>query len=217
MLLHDINQILDCYKSHNAPDIEFNDDMKAYSYGSTSNTYLLHKSSIIVKMYNTKLRWSTQNHDNIKDIFTRELVAMKQLEGVPQMPQLLSYDEDAHIIKSTYMGESLYNKFVLPHDWVEQIEALFDLLTQNNVNYPEFNLKNIVVLNDTVSFIDFGLAIFHKDCDNKDNKYIFIELLEMLDNKFKIITDTEQKQILYHTLLNNIKLECADKYSKNIF
>jgi len=216
-LIDDINNILDCYQSHNKNDIEFNETIKAYSYGSTSNTYLLKSNNVIVKVYNDKLRWTAKNHDNLIDIFESELTILKRLVGVPRTSQLLSYDEDALTIKSTYMGESLYNQFILPPDWKVQIEGLFDILSRQDISYPEFNLKNIVVLDGTISFIDFGLAAFAEECDNKNNKYVFVELLDILDSKFSNVTDTEQRQILYHTLINNIKIEGADKYSRNIF
>ena len=121
------------------------------------------------------------------------------------------------------MGNSLYNHFFLPEDWQEQITTNFNNLTQNNIYYPEFNLKNIVYLNGKLAFIDYGLAIFYDNdtiCNNINNCAIFIELLTLLNEKFKSIdsNDTHKKQVLYITFINNIKIEISnneEKYKKN--
>ena len=115
----------------------------------------------------------------------------------------------------------LYNNFILPEDWKEQITNNFNSLTQNKIYYPEFNLKNIVYLNSKLSFIDYGLAELISDdeeCNNIDNCSIFIELLTLLDEKFKSIdsNDTHKKQVLYITFINNIKINNEEKYKNNI-
>ena len=123
------------------------------------------------------------------------------------------------------MGCSLYTNFILPEDWKEQITNNFNSLTQNKIYYPEFNLKNIVYLNGKLSFIDYGLAELISDdeeCNNIDNCSIFIELLTLLDEKFKSIdsidsNDTHKKKVLYITFINNIKINNEEKYKNNIF
>ena len=111
----------------------------------------------------------------------------------------------------------------------------------SKINIP---VKNITVINQTINFIDYGLATFYDDNDtiiniddisnntnnninininnlNKNNCDVFIELLEKLNNKFNeiIIDNLEDKQIqiqiLYQTFIFNMKLE--NKYSNNIF
>jgi hypothetical protein len=207
-LLNDINYILDCFNYHDPSNNTF-----AYNYGSTSNTYKIinNNTNHIMKVYNNKLRWSTKNHDNSQDIYDKELNILKKLVGELKFPQLISNNNNIII---SYMGTSLYENFNLPEDWKEQIIELFKILDKCNIYYPEFNLKNIVVLNKKISFIDYGLA----SCDstNNNNCKIFIELLEKIVSKFEPIKhNIETIQVLYKTFINNLKLEKT--YENNIF
>jgi len=166
----------------------------------------------------------------MRDIFNREIAILNELYGIPNTPQICMYDdENKYIIKMTYLGESLYDKFILPDDWKEQIYSIFTTLTTKNIYYPEFNLKNIVVLDNKISFIDYGLAKFNDDGsdgsdssnDNTHNCNIFIELIDLLNEKFKNIDDTHTRQVLYITFINNIRIDMVinneDKYKNNIF
>lgn len=249
ILINEIQHIIKCFHFHNIY-IKYNNNnnkkLKAYSFGSTSNTYLLeddndNNDKVIVKFYNNRLRWTFKNHSNICDIFNREIEILKKLKGVPGTPQLINSDikfETKNIVM-TFLGTSLYQNFNLPNDWKEQITYIFNQLSNKNIYYPEFNLKNITVINQTVNFIDYGLATFYDDNNtiiniddisnntnnninlNKNNCNVFIELLEKLNNKFNeiIIDNLEDKQIqiqiLYQTFIFNMKLE--NKYSNNIF
>jgi len=105
------------------------------------------------------------------------------------------------------MGKSLYTDFVLPADWKEQISALFVSLTEANIYYPEFNLKNILLLDGQLTFVDFGLATLDGDKINVGNEKVFVGLLETLDNKFRTLDNPEQKRVLYSTFINNLKIE----------
>lgn len=86
---------------------------------------------------------------------------------------------------------------------------------ENNclIYYPEFNLNNIVILNDDIYFVDFGLAKNTND-SNTDNCNIFIKLLKILVDKFKNKT-LKQKHILYNTFMNNMRN--LKLYTNNIF
>ena len=82
------------------------------------------------------------------------------------------------------------------------------------IYYPEFNIKNILVLNDTISFIDFGLAEFDSNKDNTENCVIFIDLLQQLEDRFK---DKDcNTNLLYTVFINNIKTHKIEKYLKNV-
>lgn len=219
-----MNTILDCFKLHNTLAADYNERLKALSYGSTSNIYKIQNHNVVIKVYNEQLRWSIDGHNNANEIFNKELEILKKLQGVPNVPQLIQYDEPTQAITMSYLGTSLYNDFSLPTDWKNQISDIFSVLTENGIVYHEFNLKNIVVLDDKLAFIDFGLATFEKNTTNEHNCKIFIELLEILDTKFKETefkdvadtTDiTEQKQLLYITFINNLKIN--QQYSGIIF
>jgi hypothetical protein len=163
-LLNDMNNIIESFTLHNTlhKSNDSNTTLKAYSYGSTANTYIC--NNIIIKAYNSILRWTHIKHNNINDIFNKELAILKKLSGIPNTLQLINNNDTKTIINETklikliYMGCSLYNNFILPEDWKEQITNNFNSLTQNKIYYPEFNLKNIVYLNGKLSFIDYGLA-----------------------------------------------------------
>lgn len=182
--------------------------IKAYNYGSTSQTYILNKpdKDVIIKAYNDKLRWTTKDHDNSDDIFRKELNMLKK--NISCMPKLLDYDEKSKMIIMTYEGESLYNNFSLPDNWEKQIRGIFTMLTSNNILYPEFKIQNILVLNGKITFVDYGLASCPLDCkiDNTENCEKFIRLLSILNDKFSVVKDRETRYRLYNTFIKNLKI-----------
>lgn len=206
-VLHDIDNILTAFNLHDGIDTF------AYNYGSSANVYL-HSDGTITKHYNNNLRWTTINHDNIQQIYQNE----RELLNNDHNKVMISYDDEKLIIRMHYSGESLFDKFNLPNDWKDQIIAIFEHFDKLNISYPEFNLKNILVKDDVITFIDYGLASNNDDNTdqiNKNNRNVFIELLDILNDKFRDIEDNEQKQILYFTFINNMKL--TNQYIHNIF
>jgi tRNA A-37 threonylcarbamoyl transferase component Bud32 len=177
---------------------------KAYGFGSTSSIYLNKDEGVIMKVYNNKLRWSCKNHDNLKEIYNTEISIMKR---IPDISSLVTYDDNKLHIRMKYFGESLYNDFTLPDDWIVQIISIFNNLSLNNIYYPEFNLNNIVVLNDKINFIDYGLAVLVDNADNTNNCNIFIKLLDMLNERYKTENDLNQRHILYNTFMNNLRIK----------
>jgi predicted Ser/Thr protein kinase len=132
----------------------------------------------------------------------KELQILDKLKNVSSIPKLVDYDNRDIIME--YRGESLYNDFNLPTDWKEQITNIFSELTKNGVFYPEFRLQNILVLDGKISFVDFGMAEFRYECDNTENLNKFIELLSLLEGKFKDITDLDARHRLISTFLKNV-------------
>ena len=228
-LLQTIENVIADFNKHNPLE-----NIYAYDYGSTSNVYILKSENSpdkILKIYNTKFRWNTTKyyHDEKHecDIFNKELEILNKL-----YPNIIEFNHENRTIISPYLGQSLYENFILPSNWKEQIHNIFNNFNSHNIFYPEFNIKNIVVANDVINFVDFGLALLEstpKENLNKNNCDIFIEILEKLDIKMKQIdyecsqqTDTsevvdlyEKKHILYNTFIFNIKNE--GKYIENIF
>jgi predicted Ser/Thr protein kinase len=158
------------------------------------------------------------NHSNLQDIIQNEILLLKRLQGFDYFPQLIN--NNSNEIHLTYTGETLFDNFNIPSDYKEQIIAIFEILNSNNIYYPEFNLKNITCLDGRIYFIDFGLASNINDIqemNNNANKQYFIELLDLLNNKYKEITDIEQQHIYYNNLVVNVKLNSDSKYKNNIF
>jgi len=201
-LMNDINYILNSFTLHNT------NSLKAYGFGSTSSIYLLKENNTVIKVYNDKLRWSCKDHDNLNNIYNKELMIMEKLT------QLITYDNKTLSITMKYLGESLYYMFGLPDNWEKQICDIFTNLTNNNIYYPEFNLNNIVVQDNVISFIDYGLAEIN-NVDNTNNCAVFIKLLNILNEKYKIVQDQTQRHILYNTFMNNLRSN--NMYSSNIF
>jgi len=208
-LMNDIDYILNSYTLHNILDEEYNETLKAYGFGSTASIYLLKDNNIIMKVYNNKLRWSYKNHDNRSIIYNNELLIMQKLS------QLIKYDIDKLTITMQYLGDSLYYNFLLPDDWETQIINIFNILNINNIYYPEFNLNNIVVKDNVISFIDFGLAEILNDTDNTNNCNVFIKLLKLLNDKYKSVHNNTQRHILYNTFMNNLRIN--KMYPLNVF
>jgi hypothetical protein len=139
-LVHNMITTLAEYNLHNTVDEQYGEVIKAYNFGSSSHTYILKHSGVCIKKYRKVLTWTTTDHDNIDDIFCREVQILKKKNKI----KLLHYDEKEKLIKMSYEGTSLYNNFNLPLDWKTQIKNLFDDLTKNNIYYPEFRLQNIL-------------------------------------------------------------------------
>ena len=210
LLLDDIDNIINKFTLHNKMNNRYNELYKAYSYGSTSNTYLLEKNNKIIKIYNDKLRWTTKNHDNHIAIFYKECAIYNILYS-----NECNIDMNDLSIEMDYKGISLYDNFVLPENWKEQLINIFNKLSKNNIYYPEFNLKNIVIKNSVVSLIDFGLATQINNVDNSNNCEIFIELLEKINIKIKKNKTHNDNLITFTTFINNLKLN--KQFLNNIF
>jgi tRNA A-37 threonylcarbamoyl transferase component Bud32 len=206
-LIDTIDYILDSFTLHNIYSEKYNNTYKAYSFGCTSSTYLINNN--IVKVYNNKLRWTTNNHDNLDEIFKNELKILDKLN------YLIDYDDKLKILTLKYMGESLYNNFELVPNWRSQIVLQFKKLSENGIYYSEFNLNNIVVLNGKILFIDFGLAEMVEDVDNSNNCTIFIKLLHILNEKFQTVKETKERHILYNKFMNNIRINKL--YTLNVY
>jgi GR25 family glycosyltransferase involved in LPS biosynthesis/tRNA A-37 threonylcarbamoyl transferase component Bud32 len=178
-----------------------NRDIKAYGFGSTAHTYRVGNDRLL-KRYNEKLRWATEGHDDPKTIMSKEIELLDKLKNVISVPKLI--DHIGMDITMEYRGESIYNNFKLPKDWKDQITNIFSELTKNGIFYPEFRLQNILVLDNKISFVDFGMAEFRDKCDNTVNLEKFIKYLSLLDEKFKLVIDLDARQRLISTFLKNV-------------
>lgn len=207
------NIIDDIYEIIKKFNLSNNCELFPMNYGSTSNVYLL-KNNIVVKVYNNFLRWQCQGHCEKTEIFEREIYILDKLKSSNYFQKIYSYNDD--MIYMEYLGDSLFDNFMLPHDWENQIRNIFQILNDNRIFYPEFNLKNILILNNRLYLIDYGLA---RICDesNENNLLNFIEIINILREKFNEIKDVEQQHIFYNNFINNIKLDKDSKYLANIF
>ena len=212
-IVNNIFNTLTRFNLHNTTDMKFSDIMKAYSYGSSAHIYYLENRNIIIKVYNKKLRWITDNHSIPREIFNKELNFLQKQKNI----KLLDYDIENMILKMEYEGESLYDNFVLPENWKEQIKFIFDEYNKYNIYYTEFKLQNILIKNNIIKIVDFGLAKNIDNCNNDNNCNVFIELLDSLNNRFKTVTNNETKNLLYTTLIHNIKIHNIQKYINNIY
>ena len=52
--------------------------------------------------------------------------------------------------------------------------------------------------------MDFGMAEFKTVCDNTENLNKFIKFLNLLEDKFKVITDLDARHRLISTFLKNV-------------
>ena len=211
-IIDEIKFIISSFELHNHFDKGL--IIKAYNFGSTSSVY--RNGDDVIKVYNKRLRWVCDGHSNIRQIFNKEFNILKLLDC------LIEYNYEKMVFRIKYKGESLYNNFILPTDYKDQINRIFNYFSFKNIYYPEFNINNIIVSNEgDISFVDFGLAhiinkdVFYENGINYENCKNFIELLEILNNRFKNIEDSKQIQILYNTFINNMKN--SGKYSNNIF
>ncbi len=203
-LLKNILFTLNNFTLHKEIDKQYYEKIKAYSFGSTAHTYILKNNKIIIKKYNDKLRWTTEGHDDSFEIFNNELKILQKINHLNHIPKVMGFCPEEKTIKLTYEGESLYNNFKLPKNWKKQIKEIFSHLTSNKILYPEFRLQNILVLENKISFIDFGLAKFDDNADNSFNCQRFLKLLDLMNKKFK--NNKNKVHQLSGTLLDNENL-----------
>jgi hypothetical protein len=208
-IVNDIYNIIKCFSDTSSIDNFFNEKMIPLNYGSTSNVYLLVDHEIVVKVYNTKLRWEYVNHNNSSKIMEKEIVILNKVQ------KIIKHTSDKIYMK--YTGDTLFDNFILPVNWIDQLRKIFDMFNKNNIYYPEFNLKNITCKNDNLDIIDFGLAEIIENTDNNLNLINFIDLLTMFDEKFQSITNIEEQHVYYSNFINNVKMSNEKKYNMNIF
>lgn len=204
------------------------------NYGSTSNIMLACNEKsfdmercVVIKHYNHNPRWKnlTCEHVSSKDICTKEIQILNLLKNSNHFAKIINTNANTNtstnMIFLEYTGYTLFDNFTLVYDWEKQIGDIFDELDKRDIYYPEFNLKNITCKNGIMYFIDFGLARIEFDIEknniNINNKNVFIDLLQIISNKFKIITDVDIQHVFYNNLINNIKLTKNPKYINNIF
>ena len=196
-LVNNILFIINKFNLHNK------NGMKAYSFGSSSQTYISDCGSILTKKYNDKLRWSKDGHTSSREIFEKETQILSRIQHLDCVPKIFAFDNNDMAISMQYSGESLYYNFALPSDWESQVQKIFKDFFDSGVYYPEFRLHNILVLDGVISFVDFGLSELDSGKDNIDNCNRFIRYLSLLDDRFKSVVDIDEKHRLYDTFLAN--------------
>lgn len=222
-MLDDLYHIVDGFRDGGATALNLH--LRPLNYGSTSNVFLDSATGHVVKVYVDELRWkhSAADHCDSLVVMRKEADLLARIWGVPGVPQLINYDEQRRTLVTNYLGRSLFDQFVLPPDWREQLRRIFHDLEKCGIEYPEFNLKNIVCSKDgsRLGLVDFGLA---KVCDintttanNSSNANAFIQLVELMQDKMSSAAadNVEQRHVLYHTLLTNAKREGA--FEANLF
>jgi tRNA A-37 threonylcarbamoyl transferase component Bud32 len=194
------------FKLHNTIDEEFFEKIKALSFGATAHTYLLEGSNVVVKKYNKKLRFISEDHNSSREIFEKELTMLQKVEHLTFSPKIKSFDKEEMIIKMEYGGKSLWEDFNLPKDWESQIRIIFNELDKWNIFYPEFRLQNILVKDGKINFIDFGLAKMDYELDNTTNLNRFIKYLKILQPRISVESDRNKRLQLITTFLLNAEI-----------
>ena len=194
------------FKLHNTIDEDFFEKLKALSFGSTAHIYLLEGSNIVVKKYNKKLRFISEDHNSSREIFEKELTMLQKVEHLTFSPKIKSFDKEEMIIKMEYGGKSLWEDFNLPKDWESQIRIIFNELDKWNIFYPEFRLQNILVKDGKINFIDFGLAKMDYELDNTTNLNRFIKYLKILQPRISVESDRNKRLQLITTFLLNAEI-----------
>lgn len=205
-LVNNLLYTIQKFELHDVTDNDYNEKLKAYSFGSTCHVYFLKENNVIVKQYNDKFRWTTKGHENNTLVFEKEIEILEKLKSKKSnhFPKLLSYNWETKTIKMSYGGESLYNEFKLPKDWKKQIKVIFDELDEKGVFYPEFRLHNILVKGGKITLVDFGLAEINTNKNNKENYKAFIKNLGILNKKLASISDIDKRHQLYRTFMTNM-------------
>ena len=208
-LVNNLLYTIQKFELHNVNDVDYNEKLKAYGFGSTCHVYFLEENSVIIKQYNDKFRWITKGHENNALVFKKEVEILEKLKSKKfnHFPKLLNQNWETKTIKMSYGGESLYNEFKLPTDWKKQIKTAFDELDEKGIFYPEFRLQNILVKSGKIMLVDFGLAEIDTNKNNKENYRTFIKNLSILNKKLSSIDDIDKRHQLYRTFMANMEMK----------
>ena len=77
-MINEIDFILSSFTMHNKYSDRFEYIFKAYNFGSSASVYKCDRE--IFKVYNERLRWKNEGHDNIREIFHKELELLKKID-----------------------------------------------------------------------------------------------------------------------------------------
>lgn len=190
--------------------------LEAYSYGSTCVVYKA--GEYVIKKYIDTLRWKTHLHINPTEIYQRELIFLLLVKNEEKCVNLIDFDYENKEIVLKYEGECLFEKFLLPENWKNQIREIFEVFSKYGIEYTEFNLKNILVNSQNkIKLIDFGLARFNKNHKNHEHCEKFIQMLEILNMKLDSIENNEMKMLYCKIFVDNIKLHQDTRFSQYIY
>ena len=190
------------YIFHIIDSFETNGNYNILGYGSSSNIY--YNGKYVVKQILKISRWNLKE-ETANDIFLREVQSCKLTNN------FIKCNKTKLTITQNYKGCPLINNFVLPLDWKEQIINIFEMMTKENIVYPEFNIFNILICNDKLSFVDYGMANIQLDTyvtksENIKSCNNFINILEELNEKFETSNyDKLLMLLIYLEYIDNLK------------
>lgn len=206
------------HKKHSLPTYEngcsvmLGSSLNAFAFGSTSQIYI--EKDRIIKFYNQKLRYVSNNHDNPKEILKKEKEIIARLAhydwSIKFSDSTNCKNEDLPFIITQWAGTSLYDFWKLPTDWRKQITKIFSDLYDSGIYYSEFNLKNILIDHkDQIKLIDYGMAEFVDYDDykmankNQDMCTLYLRSLEILDQKLSSLEDSNKRHLLIYNFMEN--------------
>lgn len=144
--------------------------------------------------YNPKRTW---NDLTKKEAFELELEVYKRLQGEPNFPQLLSYDERRLELVISYCGQSLdrlKSKQMVVPDLEQQIDRIADALDRHGIKHLDMLPKNICFLDGQIYLIDFDVAVL-------DDVPLSDKLSELL--KLKYPPGTRTRDLLRRALVQH--------------
>ncbi|MFK7903361.1 MAG: RIO1 family regulatory kinase/ATPase [Nitratireductor sp.] len=206
----------------NAEQIEYK---KEIFNGMASHVYKTHDNNII--------KTPRSSPEKYKSYYTRELYWLKKLSKTNIVPKVINYDESACAIQMEYKGEPL-TKDNLPKDWKKQLKNILAVLKKHNCSHNDLSEKELLVLDNKISIIDFGVASLSDDmtcggiCENTRKLRVFsdayiinsVELLTSIafanaEPHCFVLWDTEEEKQVEATISKSFTIVQKIRYHTN--
>jgi hypothetical protein len=111
-------------------------------------------SSVVIKLNAGTVRKTVSTFSEF-GILEREVGWLTELQFTGVVPRLLSHTADT--LTLNYRGEPV-RQYNLPDDWRRQAANIISALSEHGCSHNDIKCDNLVVLDGTLSLIDFGWA-----------------------------------------------------------
>ena len=122
---------------------ESDNDISLYALNDNFVLFKIEGTNRIIKIYNKK------------EDFNTELTIFNKLKGNLLFPQIVDFYENDNVIILEQIGNLLLDNFKLPVNWKEQLQEIFNTMTERDILHCDFNINNIYLYNDKIYIINF--------------------------------------------------------------
>jgi hypothetical protein len=200
-----------------------------YAMGKASWCFI--SNNDVVKCYSARNKKTVKPaRGSLYDCWLREIQCLERFKDKPNFPQLLGKDEKDLSIYINYVGESLFHTW---HEhnlekYIPQVHTIADALEEQKImyfypgmdpksgvkDYTKFPLSNFCIHNNTISLIDFEMAvpIKSKAQDRLSDRLTYLyQFFDYKNFRTSLVQALEQPKLCYEQELM-AKLTDKDKF-----